>query len=99
MLPSRLQKTRYYGFLSRHSKLSIDDIRHDIIESLRDIEPDLELEDWKVPSLRPPYHADKDTRPRCPTCGGRLIFESFHRTRPPPLEQRVTHPAHGTIRR
>lgn len=84
VLPRRLQKIRHYGFLSRHSKTSIDDVRVAIIESLRDVEPDLELENWLVPSLRP----TEDDGPRCPTCGGRLVFQSFQRIRPPPLNQR-----------
>lgn len=84
VLPPRLQKIRHYGFLSRCSKLSIHEIRDAIIESVRDIEPDLELEDWTPPALR---SADDDGL-RCPICGGRLVFLTFHRIRPPPLNQR-----------
>jgi DNA-directed RNA polymerase subunit RPC12/RpoP len=88
VLPRRLQKIRHYGFLSRRSNIDLDDVRAAIIESLRDIEPDLELEAWSVPSLRP----TEDDGPKCPACGGRLIFQSFHRIRPPPLNQRDSMP-------
>jgi hypothetical protein len=83
VLPRRLQKIRHYGFLSRHSKMNIDDVRDAIIESLRDVDPDLELEVWTPPALR--HFANES--PRCPRCGGSLLFESFHRIRPPPLNQ------------
>ncbi len=86
VLPSRLQKLRHYGFLSRNSKTDLDDVRAAILESQRDFEPDLELEDWSVPRLQPA----PDDGPACPNCGGRLIFERFHRIRPPPLNQRST---------
>ena len=86
VLPRRLQKIRHYGFLSRRSKIDVDDVRAAIQDSLRDIEPDLELEDWRVPSLRPLRNgASDDDGPRCPNCGGPLIFQSFQRIRPPPL--------------
>ena len=86
VLPRRLQKIRHYGFLSRRANIDLDDVRAAILESLRDVEPDLELEDWRVPTLRPAGNAASDTDgPRCPKCGGRLIFERFHRIRPPPL--------------
>ena len=89
VLPRRLQKIRHYGFLSRRSNIDLDDVRAAILESLRDVEPDLELEDWRVPTLRPAGNASSDTDgPRCPTCGGRLIFEHFQRIRPPPLNER-----------
>ncbi len=92
VLPRRLQKIRHYGFMSRRSKLSLDNLRAAILDSLRDVEPDLELEDWRVPSLRPSGNAaSDDDGPRCPNCGGRLIFERFHRIRPPPLNQRPDH--------
>jgi hypothetical protein len=51
MLPPRLQKIRYYDFLSRRSNIDLDDLRAVILESLRDAEPDLELEDCRVPPL------------------------------------------------
>jgi hypothetical protein len=94
VLPRRLQKIRHYGFLSRRSKTNLDDVRDAILESLKDVEPDLELEAWTVPSLRPASHSGKDDGPRCPNCGGPLVFERFHRIRPPPL----THASrqHGT---
>ena len=90
VLPRRLQKIRHYGFLSRRSNIDLDDVRAAILESLRDVEPDLELEDWRVPTLRPCGNAASDADgPRCPTCGGRLIFQSFQRIRPPPLNERA----------
>ncbi|MBC8290067.1 MAG: transposase [Planctomycetes bacterium] len=92
VLPRRLQKIRHYGFLSRRSNIDLDDVRDAIIESLRDIEPDLELEEWTVPSLRPA----EDDGPRCPVCGGPLIFLSFHRIRPPPLNRRDSRPGSTT---
>ena len=49
--------------------------------SLQEIEPDLELESWTVPVL----WTVVDDGPRCPACGGRLVFARFHRIRPPPL--------------
>ena len=73
VLPRGLHKVRHYEFLSRRSQTVLDPIRTAIIESLRDVEPDLELEDWTVPALRP---AD-DAGPRCPDCGGPLIFQTF----------------------
>jgi hypothetical protein len=51
MLPPRLQKIRYYDFLSSRSNIDLDDLRAVILESLRDAEPDLELEDCRVPPL------------------------------------------------
>jgi hypothetical protein len=81
-------KIRHYGFLSRRSNIDLDHLRAAILQSLREVEPDLdlelELEDWSVPALRP----TADDGPRCPICGGRLIFQSFHRIRPPPLTHR-----------
>lgn len=68
----RLQKIRHYGFLSRRSNIDLDDVRNSILESLKDVEPDLELEAWTVPSLRPASHSDEDDGPRCPSCGGPL---------------------------
>lgn len=56
--------------------------------STRDVEPDLELEAWTVPSLRPA----EDDGPKCPICGGPLIFQSFQRIRPPPLNLRDPRP-------
>jgi len=99
VLPRRLQKIRHYGFLSRRSKLSIDAIRDAIIESLRESEPDLELEDWTPPTLRRTSHSGEDDGPRCPNCGGALIFECFHRIRPPPLNQRAILARPPAIRR
>ncbi len=67
------------GLLSHRSKIDLDDVRAAILDSLRDVEPDLELEDWRVPTLRPLGNAaSDDDGPRCPNCGGRLIFERFH---------------------
>lgn len=88
VLPRRLQKIRHYGLLSRRSNIDLDEVRAAILESLRDIEPDLELEAWSVPSLRP----TEDDGPKCPSCGGRLIFQSFQRIRPPPLNLRDSMP-------
>jgi hypothetical protein len=85
VLPPRLQKIRHYGFLSRRSNIDLDDVRDAILESLKDVEPELELEAWTVPSLRPASHSGEDDRPRCPSCGGPLVFERFHRFRPPLL--------------
>lgn len=99
VLPKRLQKIRHYGFLSRCSKTDLDDVRAAILESLRDVEPDLELEAWKVPSLRPASRSGEDDGPRCPTCGGPLVFERFHRIRPPPLTRRMLPPSTSTLRR
>jgi hypothetical protein len=92
LLPPRLQKIRHYGFLSRRSNIDLDDVRAAVLESLKDIEPDLELEAWTVPSLRPASHSGEDDGPRCPNCGGPLVFERFHRIRPPPPS--TTNPAH-----
>jgi len=99
VLPRRLQKIRHYGFLSRRSNIDLDDVRDAILDSLRDVEPDLELEDWRVPALRPFGNVSPDDDgPRCPNCGGRLIFERFHRIRPPPLAQRATTASPPTTR-
>ncbi len=84
VLPRGLQKIRHCGFLSRHAKTSLEAVRAAILDSLRDIEPDLELEAWTVAALTLPT----DAGPTCPVCGGRLEFESFHRIRPPPLADR-----------
>ena len=93
LLPRRLQKIRHYGFLSRRSNIDLDDVRAAILNSLRDIEPDLELEDWRVTSLRPFGNATSGADgPVCPNCGGRLIFTRFQRIRPPPLNQRDSMP-------
>ena len=88
VLPCRLQKIRHYGFLSRRSKIELDDVRDVILESLSEVEPDLELQDWSVPALR----CMSDDGPKCPDCGGQLEFVSFHRIRPPPLTLRQSHP-------
>jgi len=86
VLPRRLQKISHYGFLSLHSKLSINNVRDAIIDSLRNIQPDLEIEDWRVPTLRPCGNAASGhDSPRCPACGGRLVIQTFHRIRPPPM--------------
>ena len=69
--------SRLHHFLSRRSNI---DVRDAILYSLRDVEPDLELEAWTIPPLRPV----EDDGPRCPNCGGPLVFERFHRIRPPP---------------
>jgi hypothetical protein len=63
VLPPRLQKIRHYGFLSRRSNIDLDDVRAAILESLKDVEPDLELEAWTVPSLRPASHSGEDDGP------------------------------------
>jgi hypothetical protein len=84
VLPRGLHKIRHYGFLSRRSNIDLDRLRTAILESLREVEPDLELDESSVPTLRP----TDDDGPRCPICGGRLIFQSFHRIRPPPLTRR-----------
>ena len=81
-LPEGLHKVRHYGFLSRRSRQDLDELRAVILRSLKDEEPDLELEGWLVPALR----SLVDDRPICPDCGGPLIFERFDRIRPPPLE-------------
>ena len=100
VLPRRLPKIRHYGFLSRRSNIDIDDVRAAILDSLRDVEPDLELEDWRVPTLRPFGNAaSSNDGPRCPNCGGRLIFERFHRIRPPPLTKRASLASPLAIRR
>lgn len=85
MLPRGLQKICHYGFLSRCSKTDLDDVRVAILDSLRDVEPDLEFQalepaGWTVPAL-PSSSVLYDDGPRCPTCGGPLIFERFHRIR------------------
>ena len=90
VLPRRLHKIRHYGFLSRRANIDLDDLRAAILDSLRDVEPDLELEDWGVPSLRPFGNAAADADgPLCPTCGSRLIFQ---RIRPPPLNHASRQP-------
>jgi hypothetical protein len=43
VLPRRLPKIRHYGILSRRSNIDLDDVRDAILESLKDVEPDLEL--------------------------------------------------------
>ena len=64
-------------------------LRAAILYSLRDVESDLELEDGRVPTLRPCGNtASGADGPVCPTCGSRLIFQSFQRIRPPPLSER-----------
>jgi hypothetical protein len=93
VLPPRLQKIRHYGFLSRRPNIDLDDVRAAILNSLRDVEPNLELEDWRVPTLRPIGNAAlDDDGPRCPNCGGQLLFQSFQRIGPPPLNQRDSMP-------
>ena len=86
VLPRGLHKLRHYGFLSRRSATDLDDVRTALLQSVADIEPDLELETWSVPVLR----TVKDDGPMCPECGDRLRFECFTRIRPPPLEWRGT---------
>ena len=82
VLPKGLHKVRHYGFLSRRTSRDLDEVRAVILESLEDEEPDLELEAGSVPALR----RFVDHGPICPDCGGPLVFERFHRIRPPPLE-------------
>lgn len=84
VLPRGFQKVRHCGFLSRHAKTGLDAVRAAILDTLRDIEPDLELKAWTVPEL--PTATDSGLT--CPVCGGRMEFEGFHRIRPPPLEDR-----------
>ena len=85
--PRGLQRVRHYGFLSRASKVDLDDLRSIILRTMTDSEPDLELINWTVPVLRP---SSRDASgPLCPTCGSELTFDSFIRIRPPPLEWRV----------
>jgi hypothetical protein len=67
VLPRGLHRIRHDGFLSRCSKVDLDDVRMAILESLQDVEPDLELAAWTVPSLRPASHSDEDDTLRCPT--------------------------------
>ena len=85
VLPRGLHKVRHYGFLSRRSTTNLHDVRTAILQTLADIEPDLELEMWRVPTLC----SVKDAGPTCPDCGGRLMFECFTRSRPPLLDRRV----------
>lgn len=86
VLPRRMHKIRHYGFLSRHSRLQIDQVREAILDSLKSVEPDLELEDWVPPNLREDRDSSSNSSgPTCPACGGQLVFERFHRIRPPPL--------------
>jgi hypothetical protein len=80
VLPRGFQRVRHYGYLSRRSQIDLDDLRTRILETLVDVEPDLELERWTVPALR----MTSDDGPACPHCGGRSTFESFTRIRPPP---------------
>ena len=84
VLPRGLHKVRHYGFLSRCSKIDLNDLRAAILKQRAEFDPDLELEDWTVPILlrRP------DDGPRCPVCDHPLQFEAFTRNRPPPLEWR-----------
>ena len=79
------QRVRHYGFLSRASKVDLDELRSTILQTTVDSEPDLELEEWKVPVLKP----STNDGPKCPTCGELLTFVSFIRIRPPPLEWRA----------
>jgi hypothetical protein len=59
-----LQKIWHYGFLSRRSNIRRNDVRAAILESLCNVEPDLELEDWCVPTLRPPSPLETRHRTR-----------------------------------
>ena len=75
VLPRGLHKVRHYGFLSRRSTTNLHDVRTAILQTLADIEPDLELEMWRVPTLC----SVKNDGTTCPDCGGRLMFECFTR--------------------
>ncbi len=83
VLPRGFHKVRHYGFLSRRSQTDLQCVRSAILESLASSEPDLELEPWEPPRLKSAAN-DGDFGPRCPDCGGPLIFMSYHRIRPPP---------------
>lgn len=85
VLPQGLQRVRHYGFLSRTSKVDLDELRSIILQTMVDSEPDLELIEWTVPALT----SSPDAGPKCPTCGEVLTFVSFIRIRPPPLEWRA----------
>jgi hypothetical protein len=89
VLPHRLHKVRHYGFLSRRSAIEMDDVRAAIVQSQREFDSDVELQSLPVPWQRPSLArvADRDSGPTCPQCGGRLVFESFQRIRPPPLTE------------
>ena len=82
VLSGGFQRVRQYGVLSRRSKVDLTDLRRVILKSLADVEPDLELQAWAPPVLRP--RAENDG-PLCPYFGALLQFEFFERIRPPPL--------------
>ena len=77
-----MYNVRHQDFLSRRTSRDLDEMRAVMLESLESMEPNLELEAWLVPALRP-FVSDG---PTCPDCSGQLVFERFHRIRPPPLE-------------
>lgn len=70
VLPKGLQKVRHYGFHSRASKTTIDDVRDAIEAANVEIEPDYELGPWTPPTLkkRPQFEHT------CQACGGAMKF-------------------------
>jgi hypothetical protein len=87
-----LQKIQHYGFLSRRSKIDLDDVRSDsrFTERRRAGSGTRRL---ACADAAPCGNAASDADgPRCPNCGGRLIFERFHRIRPPPLTHESRQP-------
>lgn len=107
VLPRGLHKVRHYGSLSRCSRLDLDDVRAAIVAARCVADADVELQQLPVPWQRPvlngpssPSASPSDpSGPRCPDCGGPLLFEHFHRTRPPPQFTRpVPQPASASRR-
>ena len=74
---------RHYGFHSRNSNVSLDNVRQAIGEHGIDDEPDLQLKGWEPPSLV----SRELTAQRCPHCGSPLEFRRVirpgHRNREP----------------
>ena len=84
VLPRGFQRIRHYGFLSRRCRIDLNELRSQILAIRIEFDPDLELRPWGLPRLN---SALDNSGPTCPDCGGELIFERFHRIRPPPWNQ------------
>ena len=86
VLPRGLHKVRHYGFLSRRSRIDLEDVRAAIVEARSVADADVELQQLPIPWQRPVLSrpAAEASGSACPHCGGRLVFEQFHRIRPPP---------------
>ena len=101
VLPRGLHKVRHYGFLSRRSRVDLEDVRAAILEARCVADADAELQSLPVPWQRPVLSGStsETSGPTCPHCGGRLVFEQYHRIRPPPQFARpVPQPASASRR-